>query len=70
MWSVIFLSNDLASVDPQRNDGLLIMLIEDNRDTANRVSQKSFSGLIPGLRLANERRRYFVTTSLIGWAQT
>ena len=24
-------------------------------------------GLILGLRLANERRRYFVTTSLIGW---
>ena len=26
--------------------------------------------IILGLRLANERRRYFVTTSLIGWAQT
>ena len=25
--------------------------------------------LILGLRLANERRRYFVTTFLIGWAQ-
>ena len=28
------------------------------------------SGLILGLRPANERRRYFVTTSLIDWAQT
>ena len=28
------------------------------------------TGLIRGLRPANERRRYFVTTSLIGWAQT
>ena len=28
------------------------------------------SGLILGLRQANERRRYFITTSLIGWAQT
>ena len=28
------------------------------------------SGLILGLRPTNERRRYFVTTSLIGWAQT
>ena len=28
------------------------------------------SGLILGSRPANERRRYFVTTSLIGWAQT
>ena len=27
------------------------------------------TGLILGLRLANERRRYFVTPSLIGWAQ-
>ena len=27
------------------------------------------TGLILGLRSANERRRYFVTTSLIGWAQ-
>ena len=26
--------------------------------------------LILGLRPANERRRYFVTTSLIGWVQT
>ena len=26
-------------------------------------------GLILGLRTANERRRYFVTTSLIGWAK-
>ena len=30
---------------------------------------KAESGLILGLRLANERRRYFVTMSLIGWAQ-
>ena len=28
-----------------------------------------YSGLILGLRTANERRRYFVTTPLIGWAQ-
>ena len=25
--------------------------------------------LIPGLRPTNDRRRYFITTSLIGWAQ-
>ena len=28
------------------------------------------SGLILGLHIANERRRYFVTTFLIDWAQT
>ena len=27
------------------------------------------AGPILGLRPANERRRYFVTTSLIGWAE-
>ena len=27
------------------------------------------TGLILGLHPANERRRYFVTTSLIGWVQ-
>ena len=30
----------------------------------------SDSGMILGLQPANERWRYFVTTSLIGWAQT
>ena len=30
----------------------------------------TYSGLIIGLRPANERRRCFVKTSLIGWAQT
>ena len=29
-----------------------------------------YTGLILGLRPANERRRYKVTPSLIGWAQT
>ena len=33
-------------------------------------SLTSMSMLILGLRPANERRRYFVTPSLIGWAQT
>ena len=32
-------------------------------------NNQTYSGLIPGLRPVNERRRYFVTTSLIGWAQ-
>ena len=30
----------------------------------------STTGLILGLSPTNERRRYFVTTSLIGWVQT
>ena len=31
---------------------------------------KALSGLILGLRPANERRRYKVTPFLIGWART
>ena len=34
------------------------------------MQRHTWSGLILGLRPANERRRYFVTASLIGWAQT
>ena len=34
------------------------------------IYQDSAWGLILGLRPANERRLYFVTTSLSGWAQT
>ena len=33
------------------------------------VATYTIAGLILGLRPANERRRYFVTTSLIGLAQ-
>ena len=33
------------------------------------ITAHPITGLILGLRPANERRRYFVTTSLIGWAQ-
>ena len=41
---------------------LFNFLIEDSFDT--------MPGLILGLRPANERRRYKVTPSLIGWVQT
>ena len=33
------------------------------------VHDLAVSGLILGLRPANGRRRYFVTTFIIGWAQ-
>ena len=35
-----------------------------------RTEPFEYTGLTLGLCPANERRRYFVTTSLIGWAQT
>ena len=34
------------------------------------ITKYDISGLILGLRPANERRRYKVTSFLIGWAQT
>ena len=37
---------------------------------AEDISKKSDTGLILGLHPANQKQRYFVTTSLIGWAQT
>ena len=39
------------------------------RSSKNDITDFITAGLILGLRIANERRRYFVTTSLIGWAQ-
>ena len=36
----------------------------------NMYDEKYSTGLILGLRPANEIRRYFVTASLIGWTQT
>ena len=46
--------------------------IEDDQwdSTKSRRTSSAITGLILGLHPANERRRYFVTTSLIGWAQT
>ena len=41
-----------------RNAQMAILLVKD-----------MYRGLILGLRPTNERRRYFVTTSLIGWVQ-
>ena len=38
-------------------------------DISKSFTKCVISGLILHLRPANERRRYFVTTSLIGWAQ-
>ena len=41
-----------------------------HKSIENPTSANLISGLILGLHAANERRRYFVTSSLIGWAQT
>ena len=39
------------------------------RENVMRYRYNPNTWTILGLRPANERRRYFVTTSLIGWAQ-
>ena len=38
-------------------------------DTHILLARAGYAGLILGLHPANERQRYFVTASLIGWAQ-
>ena len=40
-----------------------------SRFVTNWLSPQDYTGLILGLRPANERRRYKVTPSLISWAQ-
>ena len=71
-------------VDQSRDSGLCQWLFWAPLDTKpvnkaylkDTTSHHSFclnghvTGLILGLRPANERRRYKVTRSLIGWAQT
>ena len=42
---------------------------QESEGTVKQILNDGKWGLILGLRPANERRRYFVTTSLIGWAE-
>ena len=44
--------------------------VKNNRVKSHGMIVTLISGMILGLRPANERRRYKVTPSLIGWAQT
>ena len=48
--------------------GRVIIILVDALTTG--FARASNTGLILGLRPANERRRYKVTPSLIGWAST
>ena len=51
----------------------VITRLADSLEWFNRVKYNvniTKTGLILGLRPANEKRRYKVTTSLIGWTQT
>ena len=65
------------SVDPYIDrsvGGRIAHWITNLQSPIDHWSQRSIGqydpGLILGLRPANERRRYKVTPSLIGWAQT
>ena len=59
-------------IDNHYADSTTTMMSYESQYTHNyRITAiKHTSGLISGLRPANERRRYKVTPSLIGWAQT
>ena len=47
-----------------------ITLLFKSKPARTWFDYSTITGLILGLRSANERRRYKVTPSLIGWAQT
>ena len=47
-----------------------IAFISEIRARLLRAEKTKNTGLILGLRPANAKRRYFVTTSLIGWMQS
>ena len=73
-----FFNNNKTSLSywhyPFWSSEVLYMMIKDDKifgrgDATEGVIERH-SGLILGLRPANERRRYKVTSSLIDWAQT
>ena len=65
------LGSNIATRAPSSNRCCAMEILGDSLQERNMVIIRNwYSGLILGLRLANERQRCFVTTSLIGWAQT
>ena len=66
IWPIL----SVRSVKPMYPDGIPEMCIQAymKQHGRSRYHLLAVEGLIIGLRPANERRRYFVTTSLIGWA--
>ena len=68
---VMTTNSEAASVDNigfSENDLASLMVVFEIKETKNML--QVYTGLILGLRPANERQRYIVTTSLIGWTQT
>ena len=60
---------DMANMTYLNEASVLTNLRDRYKATLIYVRTSISTWLILGLRPANERRRYFVTTSLIGWAQ-
>ena len=61
IWDPVLIEVDAASISQLRYNEASIHHL--------RCTVNGNTGLILGLRPANERRRYFVTTSLIGWGK-
>ena len=71
MWSIYQLYGQLLNKHLRGSGMLLVFDWASVRKISNNDDYiAAYSGLILGLRPGNERRRYFVTPSLIGWAQT
>ena len=59
-------NNTQTTLTQMTNDAIITSLLRQNDVTLT----YQWPGLILGLRPANERRRYKITPSLIGWPQT
>ena len=57
----------LAQINPCHTE--CVFIISKQRYGAGKDVSYSYTGLILGLHPANEKWRYFVTMSFIGWAQ-
>ena len=62
----IILPRPLATCQVRRRP---VLPMSSPFSVAATFNHRAWFGLIPGLRPANERRRYFVMTSPIDWAQ-
>ena len=71
MARVVYMK-DFYIVDAMAADDLMIRWLLMSKGISSRCINRNSLKTEPilGLHPANERRRYFVTTSLIGWVQS
>ena len=75
-WNILVSAPEVFTLDELQDENESVFSFEciahysNGTWLCNLLYGRQETGLILGLRPANERCRYFVTTTLIGWAQT